>query len=81
MVETAEVAGPAAATELVEAVIISGPRRGEIVQLSEDAIPEVSEGDLKLLNAALDQVEAALGRLETTVESAIAQFSAPPKAA
>jgi hypothetical protein len=81
MVETLETAEATAPTAVVEAVIISGPRRGEIVQLAEDSIPEISEEELKLLNAGLDQVEAALGRFEATVESAIEQFSAPPKGA
>jgi hypothetical protein len=67
--------------EPIEAVIISGPRRGEIVRLPEDAILEVSDEEIQLLNQALDLVEAALGRFESTVESAIARLSTPPEAA
>ncbi len=37
----------------VEAVIISGPRRGEIVQLSEEAIAAVSDTDITALNEVL----------------------------
>jgi hypothetical protein len=78
MVETAEAAGPVPSAEPVEAVIISGPRRGEIIRLPADAIPELSDEEIKLVDEALDMVDAALGRFESTVESAIARFSAPP---
>ena len=82
MTQAVEPAEPTTtAVETVEAVIISGPRRGEIVRLPEDAIPELSEEEVKLFNAGLDMVEAALDRFEATVQSAIAQFSAPPKGA
>jgi hypothetical protein len=87
MRETLDAAQPLTAPEKIgageaeEAVIISGPRRGEIVRLPVGAIPEVSDEEIRLLNAALDQVEAALDRFETTVESAIETFSAPSKAA
>ena len=47
----------------VEAVIISGPRRGEIVQLMEDSLPELSESDLAKLNSELDDVIAAIDKL------------------
>jgi hypothetical protein len=47
----------------VEAVIISGPRRGEIVQLPEEALPELSDAELERLNAGLDDVIAAIDRL------------------
>lgn len=79
-VEPATTAERTPAGEPVEAVIISGPRRGEIVRLPEEAITEVSDQDVRLLNAALDQVEAALVRFEATVESAIERFSQPPGA-
>jgi hypothetical protein len=81
MVETAEAAEPVTSAEPVEAVIISGPRRGEIIRLPADAIPELSDEEIKLVDEALDMVDAALGRFENTVESAIARFSAPPGAA
>lgn len=38
----------------VEAVIISGPRRGEIIRLPDEAIAEVSDQAIQALNAALD---------------------------
>jgi hypothetical protein len=47
----------------VEAVILSGPRRGEIVRLTEDALPELSDADLAMLNAGLDDIIAAISRL------------------
>jgi hypothetical protein len=59
--------------EPIEAVIISGPRRGEIVRLPEDAIPDVSDEDIQLLNNALDDLIAAIDRVSdevrTTTES------------
>jgi hypothetical protein len=56
MVETAAPDAAPAPAETIEAVIISGPRRGEIVRLAEDAIPEITEVEIRLLNAGLDQV-------------------------
>ncbi len=47
----------------VEAVIISGPRRGEIVHLPEEALTELTDEELQQLNAGLDDVIAALDRL------------------
>jgi hypothetical protein len=74
MVGTVEAPGGAPApAETIEAVIISGPRRGEIVRLSEDAIPEISDQEIKLLNDALDDIIAAIDRvnqeLHTTTEA------------
>ncbi len=51
--------------QTIEAVIISGARRGEIVQLKDDVIPELSEADLELLNNGLDNVIAAIDRLSS----------------
>ena len=47
----------------VEAVIIAGPRWGEIIRLTEDELPELSEADLAQRNAGLDDVIAAIDRL------------------
>jgi hypothetical protein len=47
----------------VEAVIISGPRRGEIIRLSDEAIAAVSDEDIQALNAALDRLLAAIDRV------------------
>ena len=47
----------------IEAVIITGPRRGEIVQLQDEALPELSDQELEQLNAGLDKVIAAIDRL------------------
>lgn len=49
----------------VEAVIISGPRRGEIIQLVDETVPEFSEAELKQLNAGLDEVINAIDRLSS----------------
>ena len=55
--------------EPIEAVIISGPRRGEIVRLPEDGIPEVSDEDIQLLNEALDQLIASIDRYSAEVRA------------
>lgn len=55
--------------EPIEAVIISGPRRGEIVCLPEDAIPEVTDEELQLLNKALDDLIAAIDRVSDEVRA------------
>jgi hypothetical protein len=53
----------------VEAVIISGPRRGEIVRLPDDATTEISDEDLQELNAALDDLIIAIERVATEVHA------------
>jgi hypothetical protein len=58
----------------VEAVIISGPRRGEIVRLPDEAISEVSDEDLQVLNAALDDLIAAIERVATEVQATVETF-------
>ena len=55
----------------VEAVIISGPRRGEIVRLPDEAITEVSDEDLQVLNAALDDLIGAIERVATEVHATV----------
>jgi hypothetical protein len=55
----------------VEAVIISGPRRGEIVRLPDETIAEVSDEDLQALNAALDDLIAAIERVATEVQATV----------
>lgn len=74
MVETAEATGLVPLPEPVEAVIISGPRRGEIVQLPEHAVPEVSGEELEMLNGALDEVIAAIERLSAEIRATTAAF-------
>jgi hypothetical protein len=58
----------------VEAVIISGPRRGEIVQLSNDAIAEVSDIDIIALNEALDGLLVTLDRVAAGVRATFEAF-------
>jgi hypothetical protein len=78
MVETAEAPDAAPApVETIEAVIISGPRRGEIVKLSEDTIPAISDGEIRLLNEGLDQVLAAIDRLDVEMRATLEVFQAP----
>jgi hypothetical protein len=61
----------AQAAEPIEAVIISGPRRGEIIRLPDEALAEVSDEDLKVLNEALDGLIAAIDRVSTEVRATI----------
>jgi Asp-tRNA(Asn)/Glu-tRNA(Gln) amidotransferase C subunit len=63
--------------EPVEAVIISGPRRGEIVRLADEAILELSDEDIEALNQALDEVIAAIDRVRTEVRLTIDTFRIP----
>ena len=63
--------------EPIEAVIISGPRRGEIIPLSPDAVPAVTDEELKLLNDGLDLVEAAIDRLDREIRATTEAFRTP----
>jgi hypothetical protein len=54
---------------VVEAVIISGPRRGDIIQLLDENIVEVSNEDIQLLNEALDGLIGAIDRVATEVRA------------
>lgn len=58
----------------VEAVIISGPRRGEIVQLSDETIAEVSDADIRALNEVLDGLLVALDRVAVEVRATLDAF-------
>jgi predicted nucleic acid-binding protein len=53
----------------VEAVIISGPRRGEIIRLPDEVIAEVSDDDIQVLNAALDELITAIDRVAIEVRA------------
>jgi hypothetical protein len=57
--------------EPIEAVIISGPRRGEIIQLPEAALAEISVEDIKMLNEALDGLLTAIAGVSTEVRATI----------
>jgi hypothetical protein len=61
----------------VEAVIISGPRRGEIVQIADETVVEVSDKDLVALNAALDDLLVAIDRVATEMRTTIDTLSKP----
>jgi len=59
---------------LTEAVIISGPRRGEIIALRDDQMPDLSEQDINALNEALDQLNARLEVLNHELRLAAEAF-------
>jgi hypothetical protein len=61
----------------VEAVIISGPRRGEIVQIADETVVEVSDEDVVALNAALDDLLVAIDRVATEMRTTIDTLSKP----
>jgi hypothetical protein len=58
----------------VEAVIISGPRRGEIIQLPDEEIAAMSNEDIQLLNEALDELIGAIDKIATEVRGTIEAF-------
>jgi hypothetical protein len=62
--------------ELIELVIISGPRRGEILCLPEEVLPDPA-GDRRPLNNTPDQALAAIDRLEGELRAALEAFRAP----
>ena len=70
-----------AATDPLEAVIISGPRRGEIIRVPDTISTELSPKEIQLLNDALDNLDAALQRLSAEIRETTRAFQAPSKAA
>ena len=68
-------------SQTVEAVLISGPRKGEIIELSEEKLEEWSESDIRLLNDSLDGIIAALNRLSLEVDLTIKAFREREEAA
>lgn len=63
--------------QTVEAVIISGPRKGEIVALPDDRSEDYSDEDIRLLNESLDQIIARLDRLSHEMDMTIEAFRKP----
>lgn len=61
----------------VEAVIISGPRRGEIIRLPDETIAEVSDEDIRALNTALDELTVAIERVTREVRATIETLCEP----
>jgi hypothetical protein len=55
--------------EPIEAVIITGPRKGQIIQLPDRAGCTISDAEIKLLNLALDELIAAFDRLIAEVRA------------
>jgi hypothetical protein len=67
--------------EPIEAVIISGPRRGEIIRLPEAAVAEISDEELKMLNEALDGLLTAIEGVSAEVRATIEVVQEREKAA
>ncbi len=55
----------------VEAVIISAPRQGEIIRLPDEAIAEVSDANIQVLSAAVDDLIAAIDRVAVEVRATV----------
>lgn len=68
-------------SQTVEAVLISGPRRGEIIELTEQQADEWTEQDVAALNNALDDVIRALDRLSSEMDRTIEAFRKPKEVA
>jgi hypothetical protein len=68
--------------EPIEAVIISGPRRGEIIRLPVETLAEIaSDADIKMLHEALDTLITAIERLSTEMRATSAAFREPVETA
>lgn len=61
--------------EPVEAVILSGPCRGEIVHLSVEALAVVSPEDIRKFNEALNTLVVAIERLANEVRATNEMFT------
>ena len=68
----------AGATEPIDAVIISGARRGEIVRLPE-GLPAITEREISALNQALDDLIAAVDRVSAEVRATTEAIKQQPE--
>lgn len=57
--------------ETLEAVILSGPRRGEIVTFPASTPQQAGATDVEILNRALDELDQALQRVSTELRAAL----------
>ncbi len=57
--------------QTLEAVILSGPRRGEIVTLPADTPDQPGAKDMETLNGALDELNSALERVASELRAAL----------
>ena len=64
------------AVESVEAVIISGSRKGEIVRLPDIFSGELVTEDVEALNVSLNDLIAAMDRLSTEVRATVSSLRA-----
>jgi hypothetical protein len=60
--------------ETMEAVILSGPRRGEIVTFPAGSPQQPDAKDVEALNGALDELDRALQRVSTELRAALRSF-------
>jgi len=60
--------------KLFEAVIISGPRRGEIVRWPKNGEPDVTTEEFVMLNEALNKLNASLRKLSAEIRKTTQAF-------
>jgi hypothetical protein len=63
--------------EAFEAVILSGPRRGEIVTLPPEG-SQVGSGEVEAISEAMDALNAALQRVTAELRATLQALRPPP---
>lgn len=61
-------------TETLEAVILTGPRRGEIVEFPVHSPQQLGGGDLETLNCAVEDLDSALDRVAAELRATLVSF-------
>jgi hypothetical protein len=69
--------------EPIEAVIISGPRRGEIIRLPAETVAEMTAADvdIEMLNGTLDLLITAIEKLSTEIRATSTTLQKPVETA
>lgn len=67
--------------EPIEVVVISGPRKGEIIQLTEDSLAVLANDEIKALNQALDELIVAIEQVAAEVRATTAGIRKSAEAA
>jgi len=68
-----------ATAETLEAVILSGPRRGEIVTLPPGTPTAPNAEDVEALDGALDNLNRALERVSSELRAALQSLKPKPQ--
>lgn len=67
-------------TPSIEAVIISGPKKGEIIFLEDDTFVAGSDAEIEALNNALDSLTSSIERVSLEIRTTIEALRTPVKA-